>query len=153
MTMPSAAAIPALMRAEVSTPLQFSIVKEHGEKDGPGNVGNFRHEVHGRAAAPDDADQRVDDVIENKTPAGDVAETGMDFLADVKESRAAVRIDARHAAVADRGEEHRDHGEQNDRDDVSARFCVEDAEDRHRCSGLNEDDSVEDQIPEAQCCA
>jgi len=60
-------------------------------------------------------------------------------------------VNARHAPIADGGEEHRDHRQQNDCDDVTAGFLVEDAEDGHRRGGLDEDDAVEDQIPKAQC--
>ena len=61
-----------------------------------------------------------------------------------------MRVHTRHAAIADGGEEHGDHGQQDYRDDVSAGFSVENAEDRHRRRGLDQDNSVEDQIPEAQ---
>ena len=61
-----------------------------------------------------------------------------------------MRIDARHASVADGGEEHGHHCQQDHRDYVPARFLVENAEHRHRRRRLDQDDPVEDQVPESQ---
>ncbi len=62
-------------------------------------------------AANDGADERIQDVIHHDGPAGDVAERGFEFLADVGVGGAGAGIGARHFAVADGGEEHGDHGD------------------------------------------
>ena len=123
--------------------------EDESEEDGPCEIRYFGEEVDGCAAAPDDADERVDDVVENETPASDVAEAGVNFFADVEECGAAVRVDAGHAAIADGGEEHGYHRQHDHGDDMTARLLVENAENRHRRGGLNEDDAVERPDPES----
>src|SRR5580704_12597729 len=74
----------------------------------------------------------------------------MNLFADIEESRAAVRIDARHAPIADRGKKHGYHSEQNHSDDVATRHVIKNAEDTHGRRGLNENDAVKHQVPKAQ---
>ena len=80
-------------------------------------------------AAPDGADDGIEHVIHDHAPAGDVAESGIDFLADVGEGGPGARIDSRHAAITDGGEEHGYHGYQDRRDYVPAAAVAEDSED------------------------
>src|SRR5215831_17607067 len=125
--------------------------EEKGEEDRPRDVRNLGHKVDGGAAAPDYTDQRVDDVVEYQAPARDVAEARVNLFADVEERRATMWIHASHAAVAHRGKQHGHHRQQDDGDHMASRLFVEHAEDRHGRGGLNENDAVEDQIPETQC--
>jgi len=124
--------------------------EEQCEEDDQYPIGNAGQKDHGRAAAPDGANQRIEDIVHDQAPAGDIAEGGMDFPADIKEGRAPVGIDAGHAAIADGGEHHGHHGQQNHRDHVPPRNIVEHAEHRHGRRGLDENDAVEHQVPEAQ---
>ena len=93
---------------------------------------------------------RVEHVVHHHAPAGDVAEGGVDLLADVGEGGPGAGIGARHAAVADGGEQHGHHGDQDGGDDVAAAAIAEHAEDGHRRRGLDDDDAVEDQVPETE---
>src|SRR5260370_36005012 len=61
-----------------------------------------------------------------------------------------MRIDARHAAVADGCEKHGHHGEENRGNHMTARLVVDNAEAGHGGGGLDEDDAVEDEIAGAQ---
>ena len=93
--------------------------EDAGEEDGPGPVRHTGSEDVGLLADPDDADHRVEHVVHHHAPAGDVAERGIDLLADVGEGGAGARVGARHAAVADGGEQHRHHGDEDGGDDVA----------------------------------
>src|SRR5579864_8736560 len=74
----------------------------------------------------------------------------MDLLADVSESGARAGIGSCHAAVADRGEKHCDHGDENCCDHVAVRRFTHHAKGWHGCSRLDDDDPVEDEVPKAQ---
>ncbi len=102
-------------------------------------------------AAPHDADHRVEHVIHDHAPPGDVAERGIDFLPDVSERRAGAGIGARHASVAEGGEQHGNHGDQQRGDDVAASAIAQHSEDGHRGDRLNYNDSVKNQIAKREC--
>ena len=55
-----------------------------------------------------------------------------------------------HASIADSGDHHGEHRDQNDRGEVSVREFLRDAEQGHRSDGLNQNDAVENQVPEGQ---
>ena len=74
----------------------------------------------------------------------------MELLADVGEGGARAGIDARHAPVAEGGEQHREHADEDRGDDVATRFRAHHAEDAHRGDGLDDDDAVEDEVPERE---
>jgi hypothetical protein len=74
----------------------------------------------------------------------------MQFLSDVGERGAGARVRARHASVADRRQEHGAHADQNRGDDVAAGFLADDAVNAHRRNRLDQDDAVEDQIPQRE---
>ena len=112
-----------------------------------------RKNILGQLAADDGADQRVEDVVHHDGPAGDVAERGFQFLADVSVGRTGGRIGAGHFAVADRGEEHGDHGDQNGGDHVAASVVADDAVNAHGGDGLNDDDADDDEVEEAEDAA
>ena len=52
--------------------------------------------------------------------------------------------------VADRGEKHRDHRDQDGGDHVPTRLLRDHTEHRHRRSGLNHDDAVKHQVAERE---
>ncbi len=62
-------------------------------------------------------------------------------------SRARCRIQCRHAAIADGGDHHREHRDQDDGRKVPIRELLRDAVERHRRDWLNENDAVKDEIP------
>jgi hypothetical protein len=57
---------------------------------------------------------------------------------------------AGHASIANGGEQHGDHGDEDGGDDMAVRDLADDAEGRHGGGGLDEDDAVEDEVPEAE---
>ena len=101
-------------------------------------------------AAPDGADDGIEHVVHDHAPAGDVAQGGVDFLADVGESRPSAGIGARHAAIADGGKQHRYHGDQNRGDHVPTSAVAEHAEHGHGRDRLDHDYAVQDQVPEGE---
>jgi len=77
---------------------------EHdGEKNLPAPQGDAGRESVSLFRAPDSADQRVQHVVHYHAPPGDVADRGIDLLRYIGEGRTALRIRARHSAVADAG--------------------------------------------------
>ena len=80
---------------------------EHaGKEDRPDPVGHAGSKHVRLLADPDDADHRIEHVVHHHAPSGDVAERGIDLLTDIGECRAGAGIGARHASVADGGEQH-----------------------------------------------
>ena len=75
---------------------------------------------------------------------------GFQLATDVGVHRTGGRIDARHAAEADGGDGHRNHGEQERRDGVAVRKNLAFTEKRDRGDGRSENDAVVDQVPQAQ---
>ena len=125
--------------------------REHrGEHCNPGRVGHARNEVHRDLAAVDRADHRVEHVVHDHAPSGDVAEARVQLLADVGECRPGAGVHARHSAVAHCRQQHGEHADQDRGDDVPACFLADDAEDAHRGNRLHEDDAVEDRVPQRQ---
>ncbi len=125
--------------------------KNDGEENFPAPDRDARRERVCLLRAPDRANQRIEHVIHHHAPSGDVAEPGMNFLRDVGERRTRAGIRARHAAVADAGEEHRHHRDENRGNDVPASTLAENAENRHRRDRLDDDHAVQNQIPKREC--
>ena len=142
----------SLIRAEASTPRRFSQVKSSRKENRPETIGHLGKKFCVELAAPDGADQRIQNVIHRHAPSGDVAQRGMNFPAHVGESRTGAGINTRHVAVADRGEKHGDHGDQDCGHHVAARLVVDDAVDAHRRDRLNDNDADDDEVPEASEC-
>ena len=124
--------------------------EEDREQRDPRRIRYAGQHVHGRLAAPDRADDRVQHVVHHHAPPGHVPEPCVELAADVGERRAGARIHARHPSVAHRREEHRAQADQDRRDDMAPRFEADDSEDAHRSDGLNEDDAVEHEVPQRQ---
>ena len=74
----------------------------------------------------------------------------MDLAPDVGVGGPGAGIGPRHAAIADGREQHGAHGDQDGGDDVPARLLAHHAEQRHGRGGLDQDDAVEDQVPQTQ---
>src|SRR5205085_12323176 len=127
---------------------------QHGEQGGeenrPGKVRDLWSEISGGFGAPDGANQRIQNVIHGHAPAGDVSQAGMKLAADVSKSRAGARVSARHASVADGGEKHGHHGDEDGGDYVAARLGAHHTEAGHGRGGLHDDDAVEKQVPQAE---
>src|SRR6202046_2053917 len=83
-------------------------------------------------------------------PSGDVSKREMNFLADVSVGRAGARIRARHFAVADGGEQHSYHVDQNRGDNVPASSVADNAINAHRGDRLNDYDADDDEVPKVQ---
>src|SRR6516162_9532308 len=74
----------------------------------------------------------------------------MQLAPDVGVGGTGARIDARHASVADGGEDHRDHRDEHSGDDVPLTCVGERAVSGHGRSGLDDDDAVENEVPKAE---
>ena len=124
--------------------------KRQRKEDSPRRVRYAGSKYMRLLAAPDGANDGIEHVVHHHAPAGDVTECGIDFLANVSEGRAGARISARHAAIADGGEQHRHHGDQDGGNDMPASAIAEHPEHRHRGDRLNHDNAVQNQIPERE---
>ncbi len=124
--------------------------KYESKKRRPNAIGNSGSEDVGLLADPDDADHRIEHVVHHHAPSGDVAERGIDLLADIGEGRASAGISPRHAAIADRRKQHGHHGDQNGGDHVAMAAIAEHAEHRHGRNRLNDDDAVKNQVPKSE---
>ena len=124
--------------------------EQRGEEHRPGGEGHRRDEIHRGLAAPDHADDRVQDIIENHGPSGEVAKRRVQFPADVGVGGTRAGIGLGHSPVADRREQHGDHADQDGRDDMPLGLLADDAVEGHGGGRLDQDDSVEDQLLQAQ---
>jgi len=124
--------------------------KHQRKEDRPRPVRHARRKHVRLLAAPDGADDRIEHVIHHHAPASDVTKRGIDFLADVGEGRAGTGIGARHAAIADGGEQHCHHGDQDRRNDVPVSAVAEHTKHRHRRDRLNHDHSIQNQVPKGK---
>ena len=113
-------------------------------------VRHSRQNVLGQFAAQNRADQRVEDVVHHHCPARQVAQAGMNFLADVGVSGSRARIHARQHPVTDRREQHRHHGDQNGGHHVPARRVIHYAVQPHGSDRLDDHDADDDQVPQRQ---
>jgi hypothetical protein len=78
---------------------------------------------------------------------------GVNLLAYIDVSRSRAGVDPRHPAVADRGKQHGDHGDEDGCDDMSPGGIADHAIDTHRCGGLNDDNAVKNQMAKFQRAA
>src|SRR3984885_468765 len=124
-----------------------------GVEDRQRPIRQERKDILCELAADDGANQRIQDVIHHDGPAGDVAESGIEFLANIGVGRAGRRIRASHFSVADGGKEHGDHGNEDGGDDVAAGVVANYAVDAHGCDRLDDDDADNDQVPEGKDAA
>ena len=112
-----------------------------------------RQNVHGRLGAPNGSNRRVEDVVEGDAPAGQESKMGMQLVTHVAVGRPSLRISSRHPPIADRGEHHGDHRDQQRGRDVSLRHGGDDSERAQRRGRLDDDDAVEQQVTELQDAA
>ena len=124
--------------------------EDNDEENLPNPSGNARGELVCLACAPYRADEWVEHVVHHHAPAGHESHRRVHFLGNVSESGSGAGVSARHPAVTDAGEQHRNHGNQDCRDHVSAAAIAEHAKHRHGRDRLNDDDAVENQIPKGQ---
>src|SRR6185437_8723156 len=120
------------------------------ESDDPETVGHTRNDVARGLAAPDDTDDGVEYIVHEHGPPDDITRFRVELLGDIRKGRAGARINARHAAVADGREEHRNHCNGDGRDNVPVGKIADDTVDAHRRRGLDDDDAVDDQVPQLQ---
>src|SRR5438309_1501522 len=71
-------------------------------------------------------------------------------LPHIRISRTCRWIERRHAPVADSGNQHGEHGDQNDGGKVPIGKFLSHSIKRHRRDGLNEDDAIEDEVPKSE---
>ena len=124
--------------------------EQYGKEHRPGSEGHCRDEVHRSLAAPDHADDRVQDIIENHGPSREVAKRWVQFPADVGVGRTRAGIGPGHSPVADRREQHGNHADQDGRDHMPLCLLADNAVQGHGGGRLDQDDSVEDQLLQAQ---
>src|SRR5258708_17745729 len=92
----------------------------------------------------------LEKIFEEHGPADDEADVGIESFTDVGVDGAGGRVDSGHAAETDGGDGHGDHGEEQCGDGVAVREDLRFAEKRDSGDGGSEDDTVVDQIPEAE---
>jgi len=92
----------------------------------------------------------LEKIFEEHGPADDEADVGIESFTDVGVDGAGRRVDGGHAAEADGGDRHGDHGEEQCSDGVAVGENLRFAEERDSGDGGSEDDTVVDQIPEAK---
>ena len=71
-------------------------------------------------------------------------------LPHIRISRTCRWIERRHAPVADSGNQHGEHGDQNDGGKVPIGKFLSHSIKRHRRDGLNQDDAIEDEVPKSE---
>ena len=124
--------------------------KEDDERERPGGIRNSREDVPGRGAAPDGTDDWIEEIVHEHGPSDDISRERMKFLGHIGEGRTCAGIYAGHATVANRGKKHRDHGNKNGGDYVTARLIADNAVDAHRRCWLDDDDAIDDEVPELE---
>ena len=125
--------------------------KDKREGSRPCSIGNLRKDIARRGAAPDDADERIQKIVQEHGPSDYVAERGIELASNVRVGRTGAGIDAGHASIADRGKQHRNHGDEDRGHYMAVRFFADDAEAGHGGCRLHHDDAVNDQVPESKC--
>ena len=99
---------------------------------------------------PDDAEQRLQNVVEDHRPADEKAEMRINDRAHVGISRSRRGIDRRHSTVTDGGDHHGQHGDQDDGYRVAVGEFLRDSEERNGSRGLNEHHAVKDEVPQGE---
>ena len=99
---------------------------------------------------PYDAEQRLQNVVENHRPADEKAKVRIDDPAHVGISRSRRWVDGGHSAVADGGHHHGQHGYQNDGHRVAIGEFLRDAEKWNRGGRLDKHHSVKDEVPQRE---
>ena len=100
--------------------------------------------------AIDDAEKRVEEVIQQHRPTGQKSQMWIEPSAYVSIRRAGCRVDRRHSPVTDCSQGHCDHGEEYRIDRVPARSNGCQAEHRHRRARCDRDNTVENQITQCE---
>src|SRR5208282_3692197 len=116
---------------------QIQESEKSGIEDSQSPIRRLRNNVLREFGANDGADERVEDVVHDHRPAGEITEAGVDFLPDVGVRRACARVDARHFAVADGSEEHGNKSDEDGGDNMAAGGVINDTVDAHGGDGLN----------------
>ena len=75
---------------------------------------------------------------------------GIEAAAHICIRRSCGGIQSRHASVADCGDHHGKHCDENDRREVPVGELLRDTVERDRGDGLDENDAIEDKIPEGE---
>ncbi len=99
---------------------------------------------------PNSTEQGLQDVVQQHGPSDEKSHMRADRLAYVSVCRTRRRIDACHAAIAEGCDHHRQHGDQNGRDGVSVGEFLRNAKQRNRSRGLDQDQTIKDQVPKRQ---
>src|SRR5690349_24725517 len=102
---------------------------------------------------PDGVDKRLQQVVENHCPSGKKAEVRIQAFANVSVGRSRGRVEGTHASVADCRDQHGEESDENDGDEMAVGKLLRNAVERHGRDRLDEDDTVEDQVPEGESAA
>ena len=129
---------------------EVEVGEQSDDERRPYGIGNRGHEALQGERAVDGVDGGDDEVVEEHGPAGEEAGVGPEGAADVGVRGAGGGVARRHASVAERGEHHGDHGDEDGEHDMSAGVDEDDAEDADRRDGLDEDDAVDDEVPHGE---
>src|SRR5579859_1525154 len=119
---------------------------ERGE-NGEGNFGS--HALDSEDGVKGVLD-RLEKIFEEHGPADDEADVRIEAFADVCVDGAGRRIDGGHAAEADGGDGHGDHGEEQRGDGVAVGEDLGFAEERDGGDGRSENYPVVDEVPKAK---
>src|SRR3989441_11342009 len=101
----------------------------------------------GTTGAVDHAEQRYEQVVEQHRPAREKSEVWIQTAADIGVGRSGRRIQSGHATIAHRGQDHRDHRDQDRVDRVALRVTHRDSENRDGRTRGDREDAIHDQIP------
>ena len=97
--------------------------------------------------------QRQHQVAQEHRPARQEARVRVDAAPHVGVSRSRRRVQCRHASVADRREQHGQGADQDGRNRMAEREVLRHAEEGYGGDGLDQDQAVEHQVPEAEHAA
>jgi hypothetical protein len=79
-------------------------------------------------ADPDNADHGIQKIIHDHAPTSYIAQRRINLLPNVGEGGTRAGVHSRHASIADGGEKHRNHGDENRGHNVAPAAVTEDAE-------------------------
>ena len=128
------------------------LIGGHGgsEEQHPRPVRQPRDQLRERDRAVDRADQRDQQVVEKHRPSGQKPEARVKAQPDVGIGGTGRRIERRHLSVADGGQPHCYHSEQDCRDGVPVGKLLGKSEEGDGSDRHHQHDAVEDQVPERQ---
>ncbi|CAM5509187.1 hypothetical protein SLAVM298S_03035 [Streptomyces lavendulae subsp. lavendulae] len=126
---------------------------DHHRQRRPHPAGDLRDQRVHRDPGEEVGDRRDQQVVQHRHPAGDQPRPLAQGLAGVGEHRARLRGHPHHLRVREGREGHRGRRDEVDERDGAVRPGVQGAEDPHGGHGGDEEEAVDDQVPESEAPA